>query len=149
MSGRLRVFLVASNGEQLAAFRTRIEQHGALEIAGQALEEELRTGGAIVPAGVEAVLRPPLPSAPPARLPPRSSRLTTPADEPLVEQLTPRERSVLALAADGLPNREIAHELEISEHTVKFHLASVFGKLGASSRTEAVRRGLQLGLIEI
>ncbi len=42
-----------------------------------------------------------------------------------------------------------AHELDISEHTVKFHLASIFGKLGASSRTEAVRRGLRLGLIEI
>jgi DNA-binding NarL/FixJ family response regulator len=149
MNSRLRVFLVASTGEQLAAFRARIEPHGALEIAGQALEEELRAGAAIIPAGVEAVLRPPLPSPPPARIPPRSSRPMTPADEPLVEQLTPRERSVLALVADGLPNREIAHELDISEHTVKFHLASVFGKLGASSRTEAVRRGLQLGLIEI
>ncbi len=67
----------------------------------------------------------------------------------LVEPLTPREREVLALAADGLSNREIASALDISEHTVKFHLASVFGKLGASSRTEAVRRGLQLGLVEI
>jgi ATP/maltotriose-dependent transcriptional regulator MalT len=63
--------------------------------------------------------------------------------------LTPREREVLTLAADGLSNREIAAELEISEHTVKFHLASVFGKLGASSRTEAVRRGFELGLVEI
>ena len=67
----------------------------------------------------------------------------------LVEQLTSRERDVLSLVADGLSNREIARELDISEHTVKFHLASVFGKLGASSRTEAVRRGLQLGLVEI
>jgi DNA-binding NarL/FixJ family response regulator len=67
----------------------------------------------------------------------------------LIEQLTPREREVLTLAADGLSNREIAAELEISEHTVKFHLASVFGKLGASSRTEAVRRGFELGLVEI
>ncbi len=56
---------------------------------------------------------------------------------------------MLALVADGLSNREIANALEISEHTVKFHLASIFGKLGASSRTEAVRRGLQLGLVEI
>jgi DNA-binding CsgD family transcriptional regulator len=56
---------------------------------------------------------------------------------------------VLALVADGLPNREIARELRISEHTVKFHLASVFGKLGASSRTAAVQRALRLGLIHI
>jgi DNA-binding NarL/FixJ family response regulator len=95
-------------------------------------------------------MRPPLQSSPSvAPTPLRASREATPADEPLLEQLTPRERTVLALVADGLPNREIAHELDISEHTVKFHLASVFGKLGASSRTEAVRRGLQLGLIEI
>jgi DNA-binding CsgD family transcriptional regulator len=67
----------------------------------------------------------------------------------LVEPLTPREHEVLALVADGLRNREIARALEISEHTVKFHLASVFGKLGVSSRTEAIRRGLQLGLIHI
>jgi DNA-binding NarL/FixJ family response regulator len=70
-------------------------------------------------------------------------------DERLIESLTARERDVLVLVADGLPNRSIAHELGISEHTVKFHLASIFGKLGASSRVEAVRRGLDLGLIEL
>ena len=67
----------------------------------------------------------------------------------LVEPLTPREHEVLVLVADGLRNREIARRLGISEHTVKFHLAAVFGKLGASSATEAVRKGLRLGLIEI
>ena len=65
----------------------------------------------------------------------------------LIEPLTARELEVLVLVADGLRNREIAARLGISEHTVKFHLAAVFGKLGASSRTEAVRRGFQLGLI--
>lgn len=69
--------------------------------------------------------------------------------EPLVEALTARELGVLALVADGLPNREIANALAISEHTVKFHLASIFGKLGVSTRTEAVQRGLRLGVIEI
>jgi ATP/maltotriose-dependent transcriptional regulator MalT len=69
--------------------------------------------------------------------------------EPLLEALTAREQDVLALLADGLPNREIAQALTISEHTVKFHLASIFGKLGVSTRTEAVQRGLRLGLIEI
>jgi DNA-binding CsgD family transcriptional regulator len=72
-----------------------------------------------------------------------------PASPVLLEQLTPREHDVLLLVADGLRNRQIAHRLGITEHTVKFHLAAVFGKLGASTRTEAVRRGFQLGLIEL
>ena len=70
-------------------------------------------------------------------------------DEPPVETLTTREHDVLELVADGLPNRDIAARLAISEHTVKFHLASIFGKLGASTRTEAVQRGLRLGVIDI
>lgn len=67
----------------------------------------------------------------------------------ITEELTPREREVLALVSDGLSNREIARALAISDHTVKFHLASVFGKLGASTRTEAVHRGIRLGVIHI
>ena len=69
--------------------------------------------------------------------------------DPPIETLTAREHDVLALLADGLSNRDIAGQLSISEHTVKFHLASIFGKLGASTRTEAVQRGLRLGVIEI
>jgi ATP/maltotriose-dependent transcriptional regulator MalT len=67
----------------------------------------------------------------------------------LIESLTAREHDVLALVADGLPNRDIAARLGISDHTVKFHLASIFGKLGVSTRTEAVQRGLRLGVIDI
>ena len=69
--------------------------------------------------------------------------------EPLLEALTPREHEVLTLVADGLSNRDIAAALAISDHTVKFHLASIFGKLGVSTRTEAVQRGLRLGVIQI
>ena len=65
------------------------------------------------------------------------------------ESLTPREREVLQRLADGLPNRAIAEALGISDHTVKFHLASIFGKLGAGTRTEAVRLGLRQGLVTI
>ena len=65
------------------------------------------------------------------------------------EPLTPRETEVLNLLADGLGNREIAGRLHISEHTIKFHIRSILGKLGASTRTEAVSRGLRSGLIEL
>jgi len=69
--------------------------------------------------------------------------------ETLVEALTPREIEVLRLLAKGLGNKEIASRLEISEHTVKFHVASIMGKLGAGSRTEAVTLGIRHGLILI
>ena len=68
------------------------------------------------------------------------------ASATLVEPLTPREIEVLGLLAGGLGNKEIASRLEISEHTVKFHVASIMGKLGAGSRTEAVTLGIRHGL---
>jgi len=71
----------------------------------------------------------------------------SPAD--LTEDLTRRETEVLALLAEGLANREIAARLGISEHTIKFHIRSILGKLGASTRTAAVTRGLRHGLIDL
>ena len=65
------------------------------------------------------------------------------------EALTARERDVLALMARGLPNKQIAARLEISLHTVKFHVASILGKLGASSRTEAVTVGVRRGAVSL
>src|SRR5262245_49202078 len=67
----------------------------------------------------------------------------------LAVELTPREIQVLRLLAEGLVNREIADRLNISEHTIKFHIGSILGKLQASSRTEAVTRGLRAGIIEL
>jgi len=67
--------------------------------------------------------------------------------EELAEPLTPRESEVLQMLASGLANKEIAARLAISEHTVKFHVASIFGKLGAASRTEAVSLGIRRGLV--
>lgn len=69
--------------------------------------------------------------------------------EYLQEPLTAREREVLALLAEGAGNKEIAVKLKISESTAKFHVSSILGKLGASTRTEAVTRGYRLGLILI
>ena len=65
------------------------------------------------------------------------------------EVLTTREREVLELVSQGLSNKLIARNLQISEHTVKFHISSVSAKLGASSRTDAVRLGLRKGLITL
>jgi DNA-binding NarL/FixJ family response regulator len=65
-----------------------------------------------------------------------------------VEALSPREHEVLQLMARGLKNKEIAAELIIGERTVKFHVSSILGKLGAGNRTEAVTMALQQGLIE-
>lgn len=61
--------------------------------------------------------------------------------------LTPREVEVLAMLAEGVGNKRIAARLAISEHTVKFHLASIYAKLGASTRTEAVMAGARRGLV--
>ena len=65
------------------------------------------------------------------------------------EHLTLREREVLEMMSEGLSNKEIAAQLNISAHTVKFHISSILGKLGASSRTEATTIGLRRGLITI
>ena len=67
--------------------------------------------------------------------------------EQVVNRLTERERQVLQLTAQGLPNKQIASELEISENTVKFHLSSLYAKLGVTSRTEAVRAGARRGYV--
>jgi DNA-binding NarL/FixJ family response regulator len=63
------------------------------------------------------------------------------------EHLTPREIEVLQLIADGLPNKSIAGRLGISDQTVKFHVSSIYGKLGAANRTDAVRRAVRRGLL--
>jgi DNA-binding NarL/FixJ family response regulator len=67
----------------------------------------------------------------------------------LDEMLTPRELEVIGLLAEGLPNRTISQRLGISEHTVKFHVNAILGKLGAHSRTEAVTRAARSGLISL
>jgi two-component system, NarL family, response regulator YdfI len=73
--------------------------------------------------------------------------LINPQPASLAEPLTPREVEVLAMLAEGQSNKSIAHRLGISEHTVKFHVTSIMGKLSAGSRTEAVTQGIRQGLI--
>jgi DNA-binding NarL/FixJ family response regulator len=91
-------------------------------------------GSLLTPMATSAVLRRVRGETPPA--PPSAS-------------LTPRERSVLQHLARGLGNKQIAAQLGISERTVKFHVSSVFAKLGAGNRAEAVARGAAAGLITL
>lgn len=77
----------------------------------------------------------------------RAARRTESNSVQAVEALTVRERDVLEMLSRGLGNKAIAARLKISEHTVKFHVASILGKLGASTRTEALSLALRRGLI--
>ena len=70
-------------------------------------------------------------------------------DDHYEEKLTSRELQVLELMTEGLPNKFIAERLRISDQTVKFHIASILGKLGAANRTDAVRRALRRGLVNL
>jgi DNA-binding NarL/FixJ family response regulator len=127
----LRVLLAGSTAE-----RTKLKD----AIAGMAVEVvgEFATVGAARASGTaaDAVL------SSPDRVP--VFDLTEP-----VEPLTRRELDVLDLLAEGLPNKVIADRLGISDQTVKFHVASIYAKLGAANRTDAVRRAVRRGLLTL
>lgn len=112
---------------------------GAL-LARDATPQEIVAAIVAVAAGLIA-LQPRALAAPAFARGERSTRATA------TERLTARETRVLGELARGVPNKTIAARLAISEHTVKFHVASIFAKLGVASRTEAVARGARLGLI--
>jgi len=78
-----------------------------------------------------------------------SSETVHDIDDVFEEALTHRELEVLELLAEGLPNKGIAERLGISDQTVKFHIASIMGKLGASNRVETVRRAVRRGLLSL
>jgi len=128
----MRVFIASADAEERAALAARVAETESW----QAVSD---------PAWADAVLVSPedwvrVSAGPPAT----RARMEAP-----VESLTPREFEVLRLVAEGLHNREIAERLGVTEHTVKFHLSAVFAKLGATTRTEAVQKGLRRGVIEI
>ncbi len=83
----------------------------------------------------------------PLLIPMIAPQVVASSQEPLTDPLTPREAQVLQLLAQGLANKAIAQQLGISPNTVKFHINALFSKLSAQSRTEAVVRATQLGLI--
>jgi DNA-binding NarL/FixJ family response regulator len=110
-------------------------------VSARANARQLQTAIAAVAAGLVVL--------PPALATVSGHSLDPIEDDTIEDALTARELDVLALVSQGLSNREVAGELGISEHTVKFHLAAIYGKLDASTRTEAVRRALKRGLIDL
>lgn len=78
-----------------------------------------------------------------------ASKLMRHMSEPAVDALTEREMDVLRLMAKGMPNKEIAGALVVTERTVKFHISAILSKLGATNRTEAVRIAVQRGLVRL
>jgi DNA-binding NarL/FixJ family response regulator len=121
----MRVILVGAAGERA---RLRAQLNGHLTIVG-----EFETVAAARAAPVEA------------------AAIVVARAEPGIplESLTPREREVLELLAEGLPNKAIAARLGLSDQTVKFHVSAISGKLGAANRTDAVRRAVREGLITL
>lgn len=117
---------------------------GAVRAAGARALLARDVDGAQIAAAAAAVLERLLVFAEPmvAALP-----TTSVGEDVAVEPLSPRELDVLRRMAEGLSNKQIARDLDISEHTVKFHVNAVLGKLGAQSRTEAVVRATRAGLI--
>jgi two-component system, NarL family, nitrate/nitrite response regulator NarL len=128
----MRVLLV---GPPAARARLRAQANGSLDVAG---EFDSLAAAQASSADSDAIL---LPTG--IRL--GSDPNPTPFDEPL----TAREVQVLELLAEGLPNKAIAARLRISDQTVKFHVSSIAGKLGARNRTDAVRRAVRGGLITL
>ena len=126
----MRVLLVGSAGER-ADLRIHTEEIGLV------VDGEFETLGEARASGVQAdaiLIAPPRGRDEEARL---------------VETLTSRETEVLELLAEGLSNKGIAARLGISDQTVKFHVASIGGKLGAANRTDAVRLAVRRGLITL
>jgi DNA-binding NarL/FixJ family response regulator len=128
----MRVVLI---GLEAARQRLRALLPEDVEVAGEASSiESARAAGLDADAWLTA-------AQPESELEPRDGTPVVP--------LTRREQEVLERLAEGLSNRAIASALEISDQTVKFHVASICGKLGAANRTDAVRRALRRGLLAL
>ena len=121
----MRVVLVGSPSDRE---RLRAQMNGSLTVVGEF---------------------PSFTSARAARLDADAYLVAPPDRDGAPEPLTLREVQVLELLAEGLPNKAIAARLGVSDQTVKFHVAAISGKLGAANRTDAVRRGVRLGLITL
>src|SRR5262245_47385799 len=133
-----RSVVVLADDDRPARTLRSMRLRGWAIVSPDAAAAELRTAVLATAHGFTA-----LPTRLATRLLPARGAEPGDALEDRTELLTPRERGVLELLAQGLSNRQIAERLGISEHTAKFHVASIFGKLGVSTRTEAVSRGVR------
>jgi ATP/maltotriose-dependent transcriptional regulator MalT len=140
----MRVAIVGSPAERA---RLRAQMNGSMEVVG---EYATLTEARAADADVDAIVVDP-DTAPAAAVDRRERALADAVDgeQDFQEPLTAREIDVLELLAEGMPNKAIAARLHISDQTVKFHVASISGKLGAANRTDAVRRAVRRGLITL
>jgi len=137
-----RLMRVALVGLPLACARLRAEVAGTFEVVGAFAD--LASARAAAP-DADAFLI----AADTHRTRAAETGRISDALDDLIEPLTERETQVLELLAEGLSNKGIAARLGISDQTVKFHVASICGKLDAHNRTEAVRRAVRHGLITL
>ncbi len=134
----MRVVIVGSAD---ARARLLAQLPDGIEVVGEA--RTLREARTMAPPDTSLVVAPPSSGRSPGRS-------DIPDDEPdMVEPLTPREVEVLTLLSQGLPNKSIAAALGISDQTVKFHVAAIYGKLGATNRTDAARRAFRTRIIPL
>jgi DNA-binding NarL/FixJ family response regulator len=141
--GRLAVLVIADNQQaarQLAGLPLHAWGVLPVETSAEELQAAVRAlfEGLIV--GAPALLEPMLT---------QMQVVSSTEEEQEPASLTERENQVLQLLARGLPNKQITAQLGISEHTVKFHVSSIYAKLQATNRTEAVRSGVLRGLISL
>jgi two-component system, NarL family, response regulator YdfI len=127
----------APSGSPANAFREGVRAVLPSDVSPDQLVATLQAAAA----GLFVVRKSDMQAAIPATVP------ASPSFDELAEPLTRREREVLQMLAAGLGNKEIASRLGISDHTVKFHVASILAKLGAETRTEAVSLGIRRGLV--
>ncbi len=140
------VVVLANDGAAVDALRA-LPLRGWSIIPADASAEELRAAAMAALSGMAAL---PAYMAGQFATTPIAARQTSPSEEAEPKPaLTPREVEVLEQVSRGLPSKLIAHELGVSESTVKFHLSSIYAKLGVASRTEAVSRAAKLGLITL
>src|SRR5215471_15282676 len=125
----MRVLLVGSPSDRA---RLRARLNGSMDVAG---EFDSLAAARASKTGIDAIV-----------VTPDANGIE---EDEVDEPLTPREVQVLELLAEGLPNKAIAVKLQISDQTVKFHVSSISGKLGAKNRTDAVRRAVRRGLITL
>ena len=152
----IRVYIDADSAITRSGLETMLAGDPSIEIVHDAGEADVVVGergalsGELVPAKIRAavhVAAAGLSVMPSDGFLPHSSRSSS--GEPMAEALTAREMDVIEMLAEGLSNKMIAHRLSISDHTAKFHVNSILAKLNAGTRTEAVTRGIRLGLIKI